>query len=143
MKRLVTTPKIDGFRMPGEFEPHRGTYMIWPERPDNWRLGAKPAQHVFAQVANTIAKYEPVTMVVSYEQYANARHMLDPKVRVVEMSSNDSWMRDCGATFVVNDKGDIRGVDWYFNNIIPCKITVSSLLTSIFLMHKCVTIRAG
>ena len=115
MKRLVTTPKIDGFRMPGEFEPHRGTYMIWPERPDNWRLGAKPAQHVFAQVANTIAKYEPITMVVSYEQYANARHMLDPKVRVVEMSSNDSWMRDCGATFVVNDKGDIRGVDWYFN----------------------------
>ena len=47
MKRLVTNPKIDGFRMPGEFEPHRGTYMIWPERPDNWRLGAKPAQHVF------------------------------------------------------------------------------------------------
>ena len=115
MKRLVTNPKIDGFRMPGEFEPHRGTYMIWPERPDNWRLGAKPAQHVFAQVANTIAKYEPITMVVSYGQYANARNMLDPKVRVVEMSSDDSWMRDCGATFVVNDKGDIRGVDWYFN----------------------------
>lgn len=40
MRRLVTNPKIDGFRMPGEFEPHRGTYMIWPERPDNWRLGA-------------------------------------------------------------------------------------------------------
>ena len=31
----------------------------------------------------------------------------------------------------------------YFNNLIPCKITVSSLLTSIFLMHKYVTIRAG
>ena len=44
MKRLDSTPKADGFRMPGEFEPHRGCYMIWPERPDNWRLGAKPAQ---------------------------------------------------------------------------------------------------
>ena len=23
-----TTPKQDGFRMPGEFEKHKGTYMI-------------------------------------------------------------------------------------------------------------------
>lgn len=30
--------------MPGEFEKHAGCYIIWPERPDNWRLGAKPAQ---------------------------------------------------------------------------------------------------
>ena len=48
MKRLNTIPKNDGFRMPGEFEHHAGCYMIWPERPDNWRLGAKPAQAVFA-----------------------------------------------------------------------------------------------
>ena len=56
MKRLDTKPIKDGFRMPGEFEKHKGTYMIWPERPDNWRLGAKPAQKVFTEVANTIAK---------------------------------------------------------------------------------------
>ena len=31
----------------------------------------------------------------------------------------------------------------YFNNLIPCKITVSSLLTSRFFGYKCVTIRAG
>ncbi len=36
MKKLTSIPKEDGFRMPGEFEPHRGTYIIWPERPDNW-----------------------------------------------------------------------------------------------------------
>ena len=76
MKRLDSIPKKDGYRMPGEFERHKGTYMIWPERPDNWRLGAKPAQKVFAQVANTIAKYEPITMVVSNAQYMNARNML-------------------------------------------------------------------
>jgi len=115
MKRLHTRPIDDGYRMPAEFEEHRGTYMIWPERPDNWRLGGKPAQKVFAKVANTIAKYEPVTMVVSYSQYANARNLLNPKVRVVEMSNNDSWMRDCGATFVVNKAGKLRAVDWYFN----------------------------
>ena len=115
MKKLNTIPKQDGFRMPGEFEPHSGTYMIWPERTDNWRLGAKPAQHVFATVANTIGKYEPMTMVVSAKQYDNARNMLADYVKVVEMSNDDSWMRDCGATFVVNDKGDVRAIDWTFN----------------------------
>jgi agmatine deiminase len=115
MKRLDSNPKLDGYRMPGEFERHKGTYMIWPERPDNWRLGAKPAQKVFAQVANTIAKYEPITMVVSNAQFANARNMLDSKVRVVEMSNDDSWMRDCGASFLINDKGGLRAVDWAFN----------------------------
>jgi len=115
MKRLTTTPKQDGFRMPGEFEHHDGCYMIWPERPDNWRLGAKPAQAVFAEVANTIGKYEPITMIVSKNQYSNARHVLNDYVRVVEMSNDDSWCRDCGATFVIDDKGTVRGVDWAFN----------------------------
>lgn len=115
MKRLDSIPSKDGFRMPGEFERHSGTYMIWPERPDNWRLGAKPAQKVFVEVANAIGKYEPMTMVVSRAQYDNARNMLADYVKVVEMSNDDSWMRDCGATFVVNDRGDMRGIDWKFN----------------------------
>ena len=115
MKRLDSIPSQDGFRMPGEFEPHSGTYMIWPERPDNWRLGAKPAQHVFAKVANAIGKYEPMTMVVSRNQYDNARNMLADYVKVVEMSNDDSWMRDCGATFVIDDKGNKRAIDWKFN----------------------------
>ena len=32
-ERLKTLPASDGFHMPGEFEPHKGTIMIWPERP--------------------------------------------------------------------------------------------------------------
>mgnify|MGYP003304917547 CR=1 FL=1 len=75
MKRLNTTPKEDGFRMPGEFEPHRGTYIIWPERPDNWRLGAKPAQEVFLEVIKKISKYEPITVVVSKAQYSNVLNL--------------------------------------------------------------------
>lgn len=115
MKKLNTIPKNDGFRMPGEFEKHAGTYIIWPERPDNWRLGGKPAQKVFTEVASVIGKYEAVTVAVSRGQYSNAREMLPSYVRVVEMSNDDSWIRDCGATFLVNDKGNRRAVDWCFN----------------------------
>ena len=34
---------------------------------------------------------------------------------MVELSNNDSWIRDCGATFVKNDQGGLRAVDWAFN----------------------------
>lgn len=101
--------------MPGEFTPHAGTWMLWPQRPDNWRLGGKPAQKAFAAVATAIAQFEPLTMGVNANQYANARQMLPPHIRVVEISNNDSWLRDCGPTFVVDGKGGVRGVDWSFN----------------------------
>lgn len=110
-----TTPKQDGYRMPGEFEPHEKTWMLWPERQDNWRNGAKPAQKAFANVAKAINEFEPVIMCVSKEQYINCREHLPSEIKVVEIASNDSWIRDCGPTFVINDKGGIRGCDWTFN----------------------------
>lgn len=116
MKTLDSTPKQDGYRMPGEFEPHKGVYILWPQRPDNWRNGGKPAQKTFVNVAKAISEFEHVTVGVNDDQYANARTMLPDNVEVVEMSNDDSWVRDCGATFVINDKGDMRGVDWTFNS---------------------------
>ncbi|MCL1812771.1 MAG: agmatine deiminase [Treponema sp.] len=115
MKRLNTTPRKDGFRMPGEFEPHEGCWILWPERPDNWRLGAKPAQAAFVTVAEAILQFEPVTVGVSARQYNNAVASLPAGVRVLEISNDDSWVRDCGPTFVKNDAGVVRGVDWEFN----------------------------
>ena len=113
--RIDSTPKKDGFRMPGEYEPQKQIWMLWPERPDNWRNGAKPAQKSFADVAVAISEFVPVTMGVSATQYANCRSILPGYIRVNEMSYNDSWIRDCGPSFVINDKGDVRGIDWDFN----------------------------
>jgi agmatine deiminase len=112
---LATTPAADGFRMPGEFEPHSGCWLVWPERPDNWRWGAKPAQAAYVQVATAISRSEPVTMAVSDIQFEHARTVLPPEVRVVEISTDDAWIRDMGPTFVVDDKGWRRGIDWRFN----------------------------
>ena len=114
-QQLTTTPRIDGFHMPAEFYSHSGTWMLWPQRPDNWRLGAKPAHKAFVAVATAIAQFEPVTMGVNHDQFNNARQMLPLHIRVVEISNNDAWMRDCGPTFVIDGKGGVRGIDWIFN----------------------------
>jgi len=112
---LPGTPAADGFRMPAEFEPHRGCWMLWPERPDNWREAGRPAQLAFAQVAAAIAQFEPVTVGASAAHYEVARVLLAERVRLVEMAHDDAWMRDVGPTCVVNARGSVRGVDWHFN----------------------------
>ncbi len=114
-RTLNPTPVKDGCRMPAEFEPHRGCWMLWPQRGDTWRLGAKPAQRCFTRVAETIAAFEPVTVGAGREQWENARALLPESVRVVELSADDAWMRDVGPTFVVDAKGRLCGIDWHFN----------------------------
>jgi agmatine deiminase len=114
-KTLKSRPAADGFRMPGEFEPHRGCWMLWPERPDNWRLAAQPAQRAWLAVASAIATSEPVTVGASATQFVTARRLLPARIRVVRLASNDAWMRDVGPTFVLDSRGRRRGVDWRFN----------------------------
>lgn len=116
MTTLSSTPRADGFFMPAEWAPHSQTWMVWPQRPDNWRNQAAPAQAAFAAVAKAIARFEPVTVCVTAAQFHVARAALDdPRIRVVEMSTDDAWVRDTGPTFVVDGKGSVRGVDWTFN----------------------------
>ena len=112
---LSSTPEADGFWMPGEYEPHGGCWMAWPRRPDNWRDDAGPARVAFAVVADTIALSEAVTIAANPGDGDGAETMVGPGVTVVEIPSDDAWMRDIGPTFVVNEHGDRRGVDWQFN----------------------------
>ena len=78
---IESTPRADGYRMPGEFEPHTQAWMLWPQRPDNWRMGAKPAQRAWVQVASAIAQFEPVTVGVNHDQFENARNLLPEHIR--------------------------------------------------------------
>ena len=115
MRTLESTPARDKYWMPAEYARHAGCWMLWPERCDNWRAGAKPAQEVFAAVATAISMGEPVTVGVSAAQFQNARARLRPQIRVIEISANDAWVRDTGPTVLVNASGQRRAVDWIFN----------------------------
>ena len=107
-------PRADGFHMPPEWAHHDGSWMLWPHRRDTWRQGGVPAQGAFAAVAAAIAASEHVWMGVTPSLCGAARAALEPSIDVVPMPSDDAWMRDVGPTFVVDDHGDRRGVDWIF-----------------------------
>lgn len=112
---LPSTPRADGFSMPAEWAPHAMTWMLFPDRPDNWRDDARPAQVAFAQVAEAISRFEPVVVGVNPRSVSRAVDLLAPSVRIVPIDSDDAWVRDTGPTFVSNAAGDVRGVDWRFN----------------------------
>jgi agmatine deiminase len=115
MKLLGKTPAADGFHMPAEFEAHAGCIMIWPERPGTWIYGARSARKTFAQVAEAIARSECVVMLVNKTSEASAREMLPESIQIKRLDSDDAWARDTAPTFVKNEDGIVRGVNWRFN----------------------------
>ena len=117
-----STPRADGYFMPAEFAPQDRVWMGWPHRTDTWAHGAKPAQSQYADIANAIAEFTTVVMCVNQADYANCKAVFEDEkyenrdnIIVLEMTTDDAWVRDTGATWVVNDEGDKRAVHWHFN----------------------------
>ena len=118
MADIKSSPKADGFFMPGEFEPHRGTIMIWPERPGSWPYEAKAARKAFKEIIKTIAESEEVFVAAGERSYASAVEALSDidNVHVFRAETDDAWARDVAPTFVRNDNtGEVRAINWSFN----------------------------
>jgi agmatine deiminase len=91
--------------------------MAWMEEDysaNNSEASADLMHQAWARVANTIVKYEPVTMLVSSSHEAQAREYLDDRVELLITDIDDGWMRDSGPTFVKSG-GNLAAVDWVFN----------------------------
>ncbi|MCR4643850.1 MAG: agmatine deiminase [Oscillospiraceae bacterium] len=117
----MTTPKEQGFRMPGEFAPHDATIMIFPERPGSWPYDAKPAMPSFVQIWQSILADEKLYLVCSEGALAKCKTVLQDagildQTTVLTIPQNDAWARDTCPTFVIRpETEDVSGVDWRFN----------------------------
>lgn len=117
MIEFFTLPKADGFWMPGEFERHSGTIMIFPERPGSWTYNAEAALPAFLEIYKVIAAEEKLYLLVSEEKYDKAAELLQgvDNVHMYIIPQNDAWARDTAPTFVRNEAGEVRGINWQFN----------------------------
>ncbi|MPY80121.1 MAG: agmatine deiminase family protein [Actinophytocola sp.] len=104
--------------MPAEWARHDRTWMAFPPPNDTFGEDGSPslanARRRWADVANVIARYEPLTLVAGIGQGAAAKALVRPEVTVVELPLDDAWLRDSGPTFV-RDSAGIAAVDWVFN----------------------------
>ena len=109
---------MTGWRMPAETEPHARTWMAWPS--SGYTLGdtqaeADEARRAWADVAQAVARFEPVAMLVAPEAAAVARDYLGADADLHLAPLDDAWMRDTGPSFVIDPDGRLGAVDWVFN----------------------------
>lgn len=103
-------------RMPGEFEPHSRTLICWPARREIYPgLLFAEAEEAHAELARTIAHFEPVTMIASVGDGERAGEMCGGGVDVVEIPIDDSWFRDTGPIYARRHVDELIGLDFVFN----------------------------
>ncbi|MDJ0341651.1 agmatine deiminase family protein [Streptomyces sp. H10-C2] len=113
---MTQRPAADGFRMPPEWAPHTRTWMAMPSPSTTFAddEDLDVSRRAWAEVARTISRFEPVTMLTTPGDGDAARTLLGPGVDVVEQPLNDAWIRDMGPTFLVGN-GELAAADWVFN----------------------------
>jgi agmatine deiminase len=111
----VSTPRELGFALPPEGVRHDRCWMTWPGREELWGARMAEARQAYAEVAQTIAQFEPVTMIARPELTAEASLHCGQGVSVLPVEHDDSGSRDTAPTFVVDRQGQLAGIDWRFN----------------------------
>jgi agmatine deiminase len=114
----MTTPRLAGFSMPPEWAPHERTWMEFPSENQTFTVDDGWLDHcreVWASVANTIARFEPVSMVCNVGELELARALLDPAIELHETPTGDAWCRDSGPTFLTHPDGRLGATHWKFN----------------------------
>ncbi len=101
------TPAELGYRLPAEWEPHAATWLAWPHRRATFLGEFAAIPPVFAAVARTLARHEPVRIVAAASVLADARTALAgvANVECIDLVTNDSWLRDTGPVFLVPQPG--------------------------------------
>lgn len=100
--------------MPAEWEKHERTWMSFPA--SEYATPAEESYLAWSAVANAASEYEPVTVLVDPAQEQIAKKYLSNAITTLICELDDSWLRDNGATFVVNsDNGKLGAIDWRFN----------------------------
>jgi agmatine deiminase len=102
-------------RWPAEWEPQDAIWFAWPHNKKTWPGHFEPIPSAFAEMVNSVAEFVPAKVLASSGRHAKAaRKLLRAEVTLVDIATNDCWIRDYGPTFV-HEGNDVIGIDWKFN----------------------------
>jgi len=119
------TPAKLGYRMPAEWEPHRGTFLAWPHKRGDWPGKPDSIPLMFAEMARVLASGELVLVLVKNAAEEKLGRALFGRAGVdlsqidwVKADTDRSWTRDYLPSFVVRDAGkkrEVSAVKWRFD----------------------------
>jgi agmatine deiminase len=115
--RAGGSARTAGFWYPEETDPHERTFMQWPVN----RTVHDDADFLFdlqgtiADIASTIAEFEPVVMLAAAEHHRAIRKLVSGNIELWDIPTDDLWCRDSGPSFVVDGKGGLAVTQFNFN----------------------------
>ena len=119
-----------GYRMPAEWELHTGTWLTWPHCEETWPGKLDAVVPAYVAMIGALRQGETVHVNVLDEE---AREAVDgrleaqgiptgpgSRVRLHVVPTDDEWIRDYGALFVVREPeggegAGIAATNWLFN----------------------------
>lgn len=122
----MTTPDSPadlGYRMPAEWAVHGATWLSWPHNRDTWPGCFERVEPAMVEVVQALAESENVYINVlgpGHERHVRAlleRAAPPERLRYFHIPTNDAWIRDHGAIFVLRDAVDdpILALDFDYN----------------------------
>jgi len=108
-----SAPGLRGCRWPAEWEPHRATWLSWPQNPETWPDLLPAVEDAFCEIVRALLPGEAVEIHVADAAMATrvrARlagagiERLD-LVRLHPVPTDDAWIRDHGGIFVLGPPG--------------------------------------
>ncbi len=117
------TPRSLGYRMPAEWEPQESVWLAWPTNLETWgpdRIA--DVRRTYVEVIATLSSRQRVALLVDDEEVrataieALGRRGVESRLCYYLIVTVDSWIRDYGPTFVVNERTrQTAMVRWTFN----------------------------
>lgn len=105
--------------LPAEWEPHRATYLIWPNLGEDWSDRYLLLSWLFAEVVRVVSSVEDVYVICHNDALAEILSKLYRSMNInlerVTFHSTPhtySWARDGGPTAVRSADGEILWIGW-------------------------------
>jgi agmatine deiminase len=105
-------------RVRAEWEPQECIWLSWPHNLETWPGRFEQIPGFYANWIRTIVESTPVRIIAAAEAARQCSALLADftNVDIVDIPTNDCWIRDYGPTFVLNQNDrSIHGVNWKYN----------------------------
>ncbi len=122
-KVISDTPKILGFSMPAEWEPHESTWLSWPHNSLTFPDRIKKVEETYLHMIEVLHKHESINLFVTdLNMKSRVGQLLEQnginlqKINFYISDYADVWFRDYGPVFLINKaKKQLAFVHWIFN----------------------------
>ena len=97
--------KLNGFRMPAEWEHQKSVWIAWPYNKDDWPGLYKFIPEVILEIIKKISKNQIVNLII-YKNIKNIKKLIKSnKIKNINyhyIKTDRMWLRDSGPIFITN-----------------------------------------